>query len=163
MEFIWWLITLVFFAVGLIGTFVPIIPGPTIICAAVILHRMMVGPEKSVNWFTVGVVVALTLLSYGFEFIAGYFGAKRFGATKWGAFGAMLGGIGGIFFGLPGLFIGPVVGAIAMEFIVGRKMVAAGKAGWGTLLGNLAGMLAKFVIAVAMIVIFLMNAPSPIS
>ncbi|MDQ6809532.1 MAG: DUF456 family protein [Verrucomicrobiota bacterium] len=161
MASIWWLVTIVLFAVGLIGTVVPVVPGPTIVCAAVVLHRVMVGPQKSVNWWIVGLIVALTLLSYGFEFVAGYFGAKRFGATKWGALGAVLGGIGGIFFGLPGLFIGPIVGAIALEFVAGRKMVAAGKAGWGTLLGNLAGMLAKLIIAASMIVIFLMNVPSP--
>jgi uncharacterized protein YqgC (DUF456 family) len=41
-------------------------------------------------------------------------------------------------------------------------MIAAGKAGWGSLLGNLAGMIGKLVIALAMITIFLVTVPSPI-
>jgi len=41
-------------------------------------------------------------------------------------------------------------------------MIAAGKAGWGSLLGNLGGMIGKLIIALVMITIFLMNVPSPI-
>lgn len=77
-------------------------------------------------------------------------------------FGAIIGAVAGIFFGIVGLFVGPVVGAIGFEFIAGKRMIAAGRAGWGSLLGNLGGMICKLVIALVMIIIFLMNAPSPI-
>ena len=50
MEFFWWLFAIVLFAVGLIGTVLPIIPGTTIILAAAVLHRIMLGPEKSIGW-----------------------------------------------------------------------------------------------------------------
>jgi uncharacterized protein YqgC (DUF456 family) len=60
------------------------------------------------------------------------------------------------------LFVGPVIGAITGEFVAGKRMIAAGKAGWGSLLGNLAGMIGKLVIALAMITIFLVTVPSPI-
>ena len=50
--------------------------------------------------------------------------------------GATIGAVVGIFFGIVGLFIGPVIGAIAGEFIAGKKVIAAGRAGWGSLLGN---------------------------
>lgn len=163
MELLWWLVVIALFAVGLVGTILPVMPGTTIVLAAVVLHRVMLGPAKSVSWWVVGLLVAFTAASYLLESAAGYFGAKRFGATKWGAFGAVIGGICGLFFGLPGIFVGPVVGVVAVEFIAGRRLIAAGKAGWGTLLGNLGAMIAKIAIALAMIVIFLMNAPSPVS
>jgi uncharacterized protein YqgC (DUF456 family) len=102
--------------------------------------------------------VVLTLMSYALEFASGYFGAERFGATKWGAFGAMV----GLSFPFPGLIIGPVVGAIAGEFVAGKRLVSAGRAGWGTLLGNLAGMLGKLTIGLVMVSWFLVTAPSPI-
>lgn len=162
MELLWWLATIVLFAVGLIGTVLPVVPGTTIILAAVIVHRLMVGAGKSVNWWIVAVIALLALGSYGIEFAAGYFGAKRFGASKWGSLGAMIGALIGIFFGLPGIFIGPIVGAIVFEFLRGRRLIAAGKAGWGTLLGNLGGILAKLLIAIAMIVLFLTNVPLPL-
>jgi uncharacterized protein len=161
-ELFWWLFAIVVFAVGLIGTVVPILPGTTIILAGAVIHRMMLGPEKSIGWPTIGVLVLLTLATYALDFLGSYFGAKYFGATKWGTFGAIMGALIGLFFGIIGLFVGPVIGAIAGEFIAGKRMIAAGKAGWGSLLGNLAGMIGKLVIALAMITIFLMTVPSPI-
>jgi uncharacterized protein YqgC (DUF456 family) len=161
MEFFWWLFAIVLFAIGLIGTVVPILPGTTIILAGAVIHRMMLGPEKSIGWPTIGVLVLLTLATYVLDFLGSYFGAKYFGATKWGTFGAIIGALIGLFFGIIGLFVGPVIGAIAGEFIAGKRMIAAGKAGWGSLLGNLGGMIGKLVIALVMITIFLMAVPSP--
>jgi uncharacterized protein YqgC (DUF456 family) len=161
MELFWWLLTIVLFAIGLIGTVVPILPGTTIILAGSIIHRLMVGAEKSIGWKTIVVLVLLTLLSYVFDFLGSYFGAKYFGATKWGAFGAIIGALAGLFFGIIGLFVGPVIGAVAGEFIAGKRMIDAGRAGWGSLLGNIGAMLGKLIIALAMITIFLVAVPSP--
>ena len=162
MELLWWLIAIVLMAAGLLGTVLPAFPGTTIILFAAGLHRIMLGPEKSIGWRAIAVLVLLTLISYALDFASGYWGARRFGAGRWGMLGAAVGAIIGIFFGIIGLFIGPVIGAIAGEFIAGKKMVAAGRAGWGSLLGTIGGMIAKLVIALAMIIIFLMTAPSPI-
>lgn len=162
MELFWWLITIVLFAVGLIGTVLPVIPGTTIIFAAAVIHRIMLGPEKSVGWWSIGILALLTVLTYLLDFLSGYFGAKYFGATRWGTFGAILGAIIGLFFGVVGLFVGPVIGAVSGEFIAGKRMIDAGRAGWGSLLGNLGGMIGKLAIGLTMIIIFLMRAPSPV-
>ena len=111
MELFWWLFTIVLFAVGLIGTVLPVFPGTTIILAAAVIHRMMLGPEKSIGWKSIALLVLLTLASYAFDFLASYFGAKYFGATRWAGFGAVVGAVVGIFFGIMGLFVGPVIGA----------------------------------------------------
>src|SRR6266581_1907650 len=161
MELFWWFLTIALFAVGLIGTVVPILPGTTVILAAAIIHRLMLGAEKSIGWKTIVVLVLLTLLSYVFDFLGSYFGAKYFGATKWGAFGAIVGALIGLFFGIIGLFAGPVIGAVAGEFVAGKRMIDAGRAGWGSLLGNLGAMIAKLVIALVMITIFFMTVPPP--
>ena len=161
MELFWWLITIALFAVGLIGTVLPVFPGTTIILAGAVIHRIMLGPEKGIGWHGLVVLVLLTLATYALDFLSGYFGAKYFGATKWGMFGAALGAIIGILFGIIGLLVGPVIGAIVGEFIAGKRMIDAGRAGWGSLLGNLGGMVGKLVIALAMITIFLMTVPSP--
>ena len=148
-------------AVGLIGTVLPLVPGAIIILVAAILHQIML-PGKSLGWWNISGLILLALLSYAVEFGSGYFGAKRFGATRWGTFGAVIGTIAGLFFPFPGLLIGPVLGAIAGELIAGKRLVGAGRAGWGTVLGNLAGIVAKLVIALAMISWFLLTVPSPI-
>src|SRR5215469_8612140 len=121
MELFWWFLTILLFAVGLIGTIVPVLPGTTIILAAAIIHRVMLGAEKSIGWKTIVALVLLTLLSYLFDFLGSYFGAKYFGATKWGALGAILGAVVGLFFGLIGLFVGPVIGAIVGEIVGGKR------------------------------------------
>ena len=161
MDAVWWLIALAIMAVGLLGTVLPVVPGTTVILGAAILHRVMVGAEKGMGWWGFGVLALLALASYGLEFFSGYFGAKHFGATRWGVAGAVVGGILGIFTGFVTLLVLPIVGAIVGELIGGKRLVAAGKAGWGTLLGNLAGMVGKLVIALAMICWWLVEVPSP--
>jgi len=161
MDVIWWFSAIVVMAIGLIGTVLPVVPGTTIILAAAITHRVLVGAEKGMNWWGIAAMVALALLSHAVEFASGYFGAKYFGATRWGVIGAVIGGIVGIFTGFLTLLVLPIVGAIAGELIAGKQLIKAGKAGWGTLLGNLAGMIGKLAIALAMVILFLMNAQSP--
>jgi uncharacterized protein YqgC (DUF456 family) len=161
MELLWWLVAIVLFAVGLLGTVLPFVPGTMIILAAAIIHRLMLGETRSVSWLCIVILLLLMLSSYALDFLGGYFGARYFGATRWGTVGAVIGAVVGLFFGIPGLFLGPVIGALAGEFIAGKRMVDAGRAGWGSLLGNLAGVLGKLVIALAMIVTFLMSVPSP--
>jgi uncharacterized protein YqgC (DUF456 family) len=162
MELFWWFFVIALFAVGLIGTVLPVFPGTIIILAGALLHWAMLGPEKSIGWGTITVLVLLTVASYALDFFSGYFGARYFGATKWGMFGALLGALVGIFFGIAGLFVGPVVGAVAGEFIAGKRMIDAGRAGWGSLLGNLGAMMGKLFIALVMITIFFMTVPSPV-
>ncbi|MEY2504630.1 MAG: uncharacterized protein QOG27_910, partial [Verrucomicrobiota bacterium] len=89
MELLWWLIAIVLMAVGLIGTVLPFVPGAVVILAAAIIHQVMV-PGRSLGWWNIAGLIVLTLLSYALEFGSGYFGAKRFGATKWGGFGAAI-------------------------------------------------------------------------
>lgn len=162
MDVLWWFAAIVIMAFGLIGTVLPIVPGTTIILVAAILHRVMVGPEKGMGWLGLGGLVLLALLSYALDFASGYFGARYFGASRWGVVGAVVGGIVGIFTGFVTLLVLPIVGAVAGELIAGKRLISAGKAGWGTLLGNLAGMIGKLAIGLAMVVWFLLAAPSPL-
>jgi uncharacterized protein YqgC (DUF456 family) len=162
MEVFWWLFAVVVMALGLIGTVIPILPGTTIILAAAVIHRVVLGADRSLGMSALIGMLALTLVTYVIDAAAGYMGAKRFGATRWGLIGCAAGALIGLFFGLPGLFVGPVVGAIAGELIAGKRIMKAGRAGWGTFLGSLAGMIAKLFIGLIMIVIFLMNVPSPL-
>lgn len=160
-DTLWWFAAVVVMVVGLIGTVLPIVPGTTIILVAAVGHRLIVGAERGMNWWMIGVLVILTLITYAIDFAAGYVGAKRFGATRWGVIGAIIGGIAGIFTGFITLLVLPIVGAVIGEMIAGKKLVEAGKAGWGTLLGNLVGMISKLTIGLVMIVLFLLNADGP--
>jgi len=161
MELFCWSVTLVLMAIGLIGTVLPIFPGPAVIFAAAILHRSMLGTEKSIGWPSILVLLFLALASYAIDFAGGWLGARRFGATRWGMLGAAAGAIFGLFFGLPGLLLGPVLGALTGEIIGGKQLVPAGRAGWGALLGNVAALVGKLLIGLAMVSWFLVAAPAP--
>ncbi len=158
MVSLWWTITLLLMLVGLVGTVVPLLPGTTIILAAAILHRVMLGEAQSVGWWTIGVLTALTVVSYALDFMSGALGAKWFGATRWGAFGGILGAIVGLFFGIIGIFVGPLIGVLLGELLGGKGLLPAGKSTWGTLLGTTAGIVARLIIAVLMIGWFLFAA-----
>jgi uncharacterized protein len=138
---------------GLVGSVIPGLPGTPLILVAAIAHRLYFGAASANNWVLAGLVV-LTLLSFAFDYLASMFGAKRLGATWRGIVGAVGGGVVGIFFGLPGIVIGPFVGALLLEMIAGREFKPAAKAGLGALLGLLAGAVGKLAICIAMIGLF---------
>ena len=161
MNNLWWFVAIVIMAVGLIGSVLPVVPGTIIILGAAIFHRVMAGAEDGMNWWGFAILGALALASYGLDFLAGLIGAKYFGATRWGVAGAIIGGIVGIFTGFVTLLVLPIAGAILGELIAGQRLIGAGKAGWGTLLGNLAGIVGKLAISLAMITVFLLNARAP--
>jgi hypothetical protein len=156
MTALWWTLTLIFMLIGLVGAVVPLLPGTTIILAAAIFHRLMLGENHSIGLWTISGLTFLTLVSYAVEFCSGSVGAKKFGATRWGGIGGMIGTIVGMFFGIPGVFIGPLVGVLLGELLGGQDLLPAGKSTWGTFLGSAAGMVVKLMIAGLMISWFLL-------
>ena len=158
MTSFWWTLTLILMMIGLVGAAIPLLPGTTIILAAAILHRLMLGEAHSIGWFTIGGLTVLTVISYAVEFLSSSVGAKKFGASRWGAFGGVMGTIVGLFFGLPGVFIGPLAGVLLGELIGGRALLPAGKSAWGSFLGNTAGLILNLIIAGTMIGWFMLAA-----
>jgi uncharacterized protein YqgC (DUF456 family) len=78
--------------------------------------------------------------------------------------GAFIGMVVGAIIGtLPGLIIGPLIGAIAFELLAGKKSSVALKAGFGTFLGFLAGVIMKLGLGTAMIAVFAYNVIWPSS
>ena len=154
MNTAWWVFTAFLMVLGVLGTVLPLLPGTTIILAAAVLHRVILGAEKSVGYWTLGALLTLTLLSYAIELLSGALGAKWFGATRWGALGGILGTVAGLFFGLPGLVLGPLLGVLLGELLGGKGLLPAGKSTWGTFLGTTAGMIGKLAVAVAMVAWF---------
>lgn len=155
MDTLAWILTALLMIVGIIGSVVPFLPGSVLILAGAIIHQVMLGEDRSVGWWVIGGLALMAVLSYVVDIAASAMGAKRYGASKWGAWGGFIGAIVGLFFGLPGLLLGPIIGVLAGELILARKELGpAAAAGWGTVVGTLIGVLGKFVIAVAMVGVF---------
>src|SRR3954466_14387851 len=122
---------------GSAASVLPGIPGTPIVLLVAIGHRLYFGPAGANNWI-LAILVLLTLISMGFDYLASMFGAKKLGVTWKGILGAMLGGLVGLFFNLPGILLGPFVGALLFEFAGGRDFRPAFKAGVGATIGLLA-------------------------
>jgi uncharacterized protein YqgC (DUF456 family) len=139
---------------GLAGTVVPLLPGVPMVFGGLLLAAWAEGFLRVGAWPLVA-IGALALLSLGIDFVATLLGAKKVGASPQALVGATIGGIVGIFLGIPGLLLGPFIGAVAGEFHARRKLDQAGMVGLGTWLGLLIGAIAKIVVAFLMIGIFL--------
>ncbi len=156
MDYLWWTLTFLLMALGLAGSVFPVLPDSLLILCGAYLSHFTVPPQHRVGWWTLGILTALSILAHIVDFTAGAVGAKKFGASKWGALGGFIGAIVGLFFFPIGIFLGPVIGVLCAEILLARRALGpAAKSSWGTLLGTTAGLIGKFVIDVSMIAIFL--------
>jgi uncharacterized protein YqgC (DUF456 family) len=158
-EGVWWTLTFVLLGLGLVGAVFPVLPDSLLILAGAYLQHFTIHSRHQVGWWTLGVLTALSALAHLVDFGAGAFGAKRYGASRWGSLGGLIGGLVGLFFFPIGLFVGPVLGVLCAEILLARKaLLPAARSSWGTLLGTMAGMIAKVMIDITMVVIFLVAA-----
>lgn len=142
--------------IGCIGSVLPGIPSTPLVLIAAIGHKLYFR-ETGAGWIVLTVLVLITALTFVMDYLTSIYGAKRFGATKKGMVGAIVGGIVGLFFNLPGILLGPFIGAVIFEMIGGREWKPATKAGLGATLGLFAGAIGKIFCCLAMITLFAAN------
>lgn len=153
-----WLVTGCLMLIGLAGCIVPVIPGHLLILIAAVAHRFMRGPESGVDWWTYVVLGLLLVASQGFEFVSGAAGARWFGGTRWGAAGAIVGGIVGMFFMPLGLILGPLLGAYSFEALFAKQeQRPAMVSGVGSAVGTLASIVVKIIVGLVMVLWFLID------
>ena len=144
--------------VGLVGTIVPVLPGTGLVFGGILLHAFYFGID-TVGLTTLVLFGVATALSFVVDLLASLYGAKRFGASRSGMTGAVIGGILGLLvFTLPGLLLGVFVGAVCGEYFLAKKKgEEALKSGIGSVLGFLGGTLLKFVLSLIMVVVFVVK------
>src|SRR5574340_1488013 len=104
-----WLLAALLIVAGFAGLILHAVPGIPLVFAGLVLLAW-VDNFVYVGWITLALLGLLALLSYGIDFLAAALGAKKFGASPRAVTGAALGAVAGIFFGLPGIVLGPFVG-----------------------------------------------------
>jgi hypothetical protein len=150
-----WIVTVTLLLIGLAGCVLPVLPGHLVILAAAVGYRLMVGSSAGIAWWGFGILILLLVVSQIFEIVSGSLGAKWFGGSRWGAVGALVGSIVGMFFLPFGLLIGPLAGAFGFEFLFAKKNIRESSvSGVGSVVGTLAGMGFKVFIGVVMIAWF---------
>jgi uncharacterized protein YqgC (DUF456 family) len=140
-------------SVGMAGSVLPAIPSTPLVVVAAVAHRLYFG-EASASNLALALMIGLMLLSLLMDYLASMLGARKLGATWRGVMGAVIGGLVGLFFALPGIILGPFLGAALFELMGGRTWNDAARAGFGAVLGLLFGAVGKIACCVAMMVLF---------
>jgi uncharacterized protein YqgC (DUF456 family) len=130
---------LLFALIGLIGCILPVIPGPPLSFFSLIILSYAKNWEPFSTTFLI-IMAGLTILATFLDYVVPAIGAKKYGASKLGIWGSIIGMIFGLFIFPPwGVLVGAIIGALAGELVGGKKGGKALRATWGVFVGNIMG------------------------
>lgn len=155
-SLILWIIGALLAATGLSGLLLPLVPGAPLLFLGLLFGAWAEGFHYIGVW-TLLILAGMAGLTYVVEFAASVLGVKRYGGSRRAMLGAALGGIVGLFLGIPGILLGPFVGAVIGELSLQRSLDQASRAGFGTVVGLALGVAGKLAIGIAMIGLFLLK------
>src|SRR5512133_1250206 len=150
MEILLYTLGAIALVVGIAGVVIPALPGSALLVAGALLVAWAEGFTRISGW-TVAACGVIGVVIWAVDFAAAALGAKAFGASKWAVLGAGLGLLVGLFLGVPGIVLGPAVGAIALEYLRDPDFDRAMKAGVGAFLGFVLGSVVKVTLAFALV------------
>ncbi|SHG69971.1 DUF456 domain-containing protein [Flagellimonas flava] len=145
--------------VGILGSFLPVLPGPPVSWVGLLLLYL----TKAVpdNWWILGGTLILALGITVLDYVIPAAGTKKFGGSKAGMWGSIIGLLVAIFvpiLGPFGIIIWPFVGALVGELLNKADQKTAMKAAFGSFIGFLTGTFLKFVITAGYFVFFIVVA-----
>jgi uncharacterized protein YqgC (DUF456 family) len=151
------LLGFLFVCLGIVGSFLPILPGPlTSWVGLLFLYMTKVIP---LDWVFLGITLAIALLIWILDYFIPAIGTKHFGGTKYGVYGTTIGLIVGLLSPIPfGMLFGAFFGAFFGELLYDKKDTnRALKASFGAFVGFLASVTIKFSIATVYVILFLIK------
>lgn len=142
---------------GILGCMLPALPGPIISWCSLLLFYFL--PEGGIGTATVVATGILMLFVSILDYAIPVLGAKKFGSSKEGVWGGIIGIVVGLFFFPPiGIVLGPLVGTMLGDLIAGGTFAKALNSGIGSLLGFLIGTSIKLIYCIVVLVIFTFKA-----
>lgn len=154
MSILLWVLGSILVVIGVAGIILPALPGTMLIMLGLVVIAWADGFSR-VGIPILILIGVIAVLSYGVDFVAGAVGAKHVGASPRAVVGAALGTLLGLFFGLPGLIFGPLVGAVLGELSTHRNVGRAAHVGMAAWVGFFVGTAVKIALAFSMVAIFL--------
>jgi len=149
-------VALLLIILGIIGSFLPVLPGPLTSWAGLLVLHFTDGVEMS-QTFLIGTLLVAVFI-YVLDYIIPALGTKRFGGSRAGMIGTTLGLIIGLLSPIPfGIIIGPFVGALIGEMIHRNDFEKALKAAFGSFLGFIASTFLKFIVAIVYLGFFIVK------
>ena len=154
MDIALFILGFLFILVGIIGSFIPILPGPPLSWVGLLLLFLTTAVPD--DWWFLGIMGAVAVLVFALDYIIPIMGTKKFGGTKAGMIGTTLGLIIGILAPIPfGIIIGPFLGAFLGELSNKADSKTALKAAFGSFLGFITGAFMKFVVAMVFLGLYI--------
>jgi uncharacterized protein YqgC (DUF456 family) len=92
------------------------------------------------------IAAAVTVVVTVIEFVLPVWGTRKWGGSRTGTIGAIVGLLAGLFFAPVGIIVGPFAGAVLFELISGRETNAALRSGFGSFVGFILGAVMKLTI-----------------
>ena len=143
--------------VGILGSFLPVLPGPPISWVGLLLLYLTKAVPN--DYWVLGITLAIAVIVAILDYVIPAKGTKRFGGSKYGIWGTNIGLVIGLIAPIPfGVIIGPFVGALIGELIHdGQDHKRAVKAATGSFIGFLASTFMKFVVCVIFFGMFVLK------
>ncbi|MFC1656683.1 DUF456 domain-containing protein [Patescibacteria group bacterium] len=144
------IISWVIIILGLLGVFLPLLPSALLVFVGGVLLALFSG---TFSWLPIIILGLFWILSQIIDILSTSWGAKKMGATKYGAYLAPIGSIFGFLIaGILGMLILSIAFAIFGEIIFGKKdLKSAAKSGFGVILGILISQILGIIIIISMI------------
>ncbi|WP_199620555.1 DUF456 domain-containing protein [Paenibacillus alkalitolerans] len=154
MDILGWVLVAVLFVIGMAGAVYPILPGALAIYGAFFVYGLFFGWKEFGPWFWI-IQTFIVVVIFAADYAVSALGVKKFGGSRASVIGSTIGVIVGPF-AIPafGLIIGPFVGAVLGELITGQPLGVSLKVGIGSLVGLFSSMVAKFILQLGMIIVF---------
>ena len=136
--------------VGIMGSFLPVIPGPPLSWVGLLLLYLTEAVPE--DWYVLGISLGVAVFVLILDYVIPALGTKKFGGSKAGMIGTLLGLMVAIAFpvlGIFGIIVWPFFGALIGELLNNADRKTAFRAAMGSLIGFLTGTMMKFVVTVA--------------
>jgi uncharacterized protein len=131
---------------GIIGSVLPFLPGPPLSYAGLLMLHFTEDHQFTSRFLIIWAIV--TGVTYLIDYVIPIWGTKRFGGSRQGIWGSIIGLVAGIFFFPPfGIIIGPFAGAVIGELVAGKTHSDAFRSGFGSFVGFLLGTLIQLIAA----------------
>ena len=153
MDTLWLVLGIILMLGGLAGCILPFLPGPPLCYAALLIQQLQTTPPYSSRFLIAWAVVTVVITAL--DYVIPIYGTKKFGGTKYGMWGCVIGLIAGLWLGPLGIIAGPFLGALLGELIASSNSDRALKAAIGSFVGFLFGTLLKLIVCCVMIWYFI--------
>ncbi len=142
MEILLFIVAGIFVFLGLLGCVLPILPGPPLSYIGLLFLQLTDPVPFSTRFMIIMLIIVIVVMAL--DFLIPAWGTKKYGGSRYGIIGTVIGLVVGLLFFPPfGIIIGPVIGALAGEIMYGRTHQEATRAAFGSFIGFVATTLIK--------------------